>query len=73
MEQTVRELGYEIIASGDWWWRFRANGRECIIRETQWGRIGSPIYTLKVDGKTLMTGGKLDTCLKKIKKLNGGE
>lgn len=72
MENTLMELGYEPIRSSDWWWRFMANGHECFIHKTQWGRMGSQIYTLKVDGKTVMTGGKLDTCLAKVKKLTGG-
>ena len=72
MENALRELGYELIRSSDWWWRFMANGHECFIHETTWFRRGPKIYTLKVDGKTIMTGGKLETCLAKVRKLTGG-
>ncbi len=66
MQETLKELGYELIKAGNYWWRFKAKGKECIICETQWGRFGSALYTLKIEGKTIMTGGKLDTCLRKI-------
>ena len=73
MKEIIKENGWELINNSDYWWVIEAKGVRFILCETQWGRFGSTLYTLKVYGetgvKTLMTGGRIMTCIARIRKI----
>lgn len=68
MENEIRYNKWEVVNKGSYWINFNADGHKCHMCETQWGRFGATLYTLRIDGKTLCTGGKWQTCIAKVKK-----
>lgn len=68
MEYEIKSNNWEITNKGDYWISFNANGHHVHMCQTQWGRFGATLYTLHIDGKTMCTGGKWQTCISKVKK-----